>query len=232
MTATPIEAIPTRRVLWRAAVRIIPSRYPPINLFERVADPRDLDAAIAVESDTNERLLAEVGRLDLVPPADRVTGPGAGYVMAAFTHVSPVGSRFAPPNAYGVYYCSRDEPTAIAETVHHREALMRATAAPAMDLDQRVLVATMRGTLHDLRDLSQSLPVYDPDSYIASQQLGSRLRTHGSQGLVYTSIRRPAGACAAVFRPRLIRHCRQTKHLVYRWDGTRIAGVYRLQLIQ
>jgi hypothetical protein len=219
-------------VLWRAAVRIIPSRYPPVNLFERVADPRDLEAAIAVESETNERLLTELGQLDLVPRAERISGPGASYVMAAFTHVSPIGSRFAAPNAYGVYYCARDEATAIAETVHHREALMRATNAPAMDLDQRVLVATVHGTLHDLRDLPQSLPVYDPSRYAARQSLGGRLHARASQGIAYRSVRRPPGACAALFRPRCVRNCRQATHLVYRWDGTRIAGVYRIELVR
>lgn len=227
------EPVPTRRIHWRAAVRIIPSRYPPVNLFERVTDPRDLDAVIAVESETNERLLTEIGRLDLVPPADRVTGPGAGYVMAAFTHISPIGSRFAAPSAYGVYYCARNEATAIAETVYHRTVFMRATAAPPMDLDQRVLIAEVRGTLHDLRGLRHSqAPVYDPESYVASQRLGGTLRTAGANGIVYDSVRHPPGQCAALFRPHLVRACRQTKHLIYRWDGATIAGVYQVQMMR
>ena len=76
---------------WRNAVRIIPSVFPPIDLFERVARPEHLDAVHAIESAFNPRLRDAVGDLSLVPRDERIVGPGAGYIMAAFTHVSPDG---------------------------------------------------------------------------------------------------------------------------------------------
>ena len=42
---------PRRRVSWRKTYRIIPTRYPPISLFERVADPEDWDALIEIEEE-------------------------------------------------------------------------------------------------------------------------------------------------------------------------------------
>ena len=48
--------IPVSRVEWKGAVRIIRSAFPPIDLFERVADPVDWDALHAIESLTNPRL--------------------------------------------------------------------------------------------------------------------------------------------------------------------------------
>jgi hypothetical protein len=53
--------IPERHVHWARAVRIIPSHFPPIDLFEDVADPADLDVVHAVEALTNPRLRDQVG---------------------------------------------------------------------------------------------------------------------------------------------------------------------------
>ncbi len=51
----------------------------------------------------NPRLRNEAGAIHLVPPEERVTGPGATWVMAPFTHFNPNGSRFSD-GTYGVYY--------------------------------------------------------------------------------------------------------------------------------
>jgi len=62
---SPNAPIPVRRVLWRNAVRIIPSVFPAIDLFERVTAPEDLDAIQAIESAFNPRLRDAVGDLTL-----------------------------------------------------------------------------------------------------------------------------------------------------------------------
>jgi hypothetical protein len=221
-----IEALPRRRIRWQPCYRIIPSRFPPIDLFERVAEPSDLDAVIALESLTNERLRDEVGEIRLVAPADRVTGPGAGYVMAAFTHVPPGGGRFSD-ESHGAYYAARTLATSITETSYHRSRFMAATREPPMHLDMRVLEADLDGRLHDVRGARMRLPaIYDPDDYGAGQALARRLRAAGTDGIVYDSVRHDGGRCAAVFRPARIRRCRETRHLTYVWDGERISDVY------
>jgi hypothetical protein len=203
-----------------------------VQLFERVADPADLDAVFAIEALTNDRLRDEVGDLRLVPPEDRVTGPGAGYVMAAFTHIAPSGGRFTD-GTFGAYYAAADRPTAVAETVYHRERFMAATQQPAVDLDMRVLRATLSSDLHDVRGMAGTRPeLYHPSDYSASQVLARSLRTMGSWGVAYDSVRRAGGECAAVFRPRAIANCRQAEHLGYVWDGTRIATVYEKRIVK
>ena len=62
---------------WEQQYRIIPSKYPPISLFENCVDPDLLDELYAVEALTNDRLREEAGELNLVRPEDRVTGPGS-----------------------------------------------------------------------------------------------------------------------------------------------------------
>ena len=226
------EEVPVAPVHWPSCFRIIPSRFPPIQLFERVADPEDLDAVMAIESLTNARLRDEVGDIRLVPPSERVTGAGAGYVMAAFTHVSPPGGRFTD-GTYGAYYAARDLQTAIEETVYHRELFLRATREGPMELDMRVLRARLRADLHDVRGLRGQAPdIYDPAAYGASQALGRALREAGSHGIVYHSVRHAGGECAAAFRPRVISRCQQTQHLAYVWDGSRITTVYEKRMVR
>jgi hypothetical protein len=220
-----------RRIRWQPCYRIIPSRFPPIDLFERVAEPDDLDAIIELESLTNDRLRDEVGEIRLVPPADRVTGPGAGYVMAAFTHPHPAGARFSD-GVNGAYYAARELPTAIAETAYHRRLFMQATSQGPMQLDMRVLEAALDARLHDIRGLQPLRPeLYDPYDYSAGQQYARELRAAGSDGVVYHSVRRTGGQCAAVFRPRRVRDCRATRHLTYVWNGTTIDVVYEKRLV-
>jgi hypothetical protein len=229
LTPSADAPIPVRRVHWRNAVRIIPSVFPPVNLFERVANPEDLDAVQAIESAYNPRLRDAVGDLSLVPRDERVVGPGAGYIMAAFTHVSPEGSRFSN-GTYGVFYAAYRESTAIAETRFHRERFMRATKEARCELDMRVLGVTVRASLHDLRGMREILPdVYRPDDYTASQLLGGALRAGGSSGVVYDSVRQDGGKCIGAFRPRLLSHCRDWKHLRYVWDGARITDVFEVK---
>jgi hypothetical protein len=224
--------IPVTALRWSPAFRIIPSRFPPIQLFEDVADPADLEAVFLVESLTNDRLRDQVGELALVRPADRVSGPGSSFVMGAFTHISPVGGRFTD-GSFGAFYAARERETAIAETVYHRERFLREMGAPPTQLDMRVLRCTVRAEMHDLRGLRSRLPdVYAPEDYAASQALARELRGAGSWGVVFESVRHEGGECCAAFRPRAVSRCRQAEHLGYLWDGERVAVVYEKRVIR
>jgi hypothetical protein len=227
-----LRRIPTTPLHWRPCFRIIPSRFPPIQLFAKVADPEDLEAVFAIEALTNGRLRQEVGELSLVPPEDRVSGPGSSYVMAAFTHPSPLGGRFTD-GTFGAYYAARDRETAVAETVYHRERFLREMQAPPAEVDMRVLRATLQAVVHDLRGAGKAFPgIYHPADYAASQQLARELRAAGSWGVAYDSVRRPGGECVAAFRPPALSTCKQAEHLGYIWDGERIATVYEKRILR
>lgn len=191
-----------------------------------MTEPDDLEAVFELEALTNPRLRDEVGDIRLVPPEDRISGPGSSIIMAAFTHLNPEGSRFSD-GTYGVLYAANDLDTAIAETQHHRERFMRATRQARMELDMRVYAIDLAGELHDLRGQKTTQPlVYHNDDYTAGQYLARTLRKEESNGIVYDSVRCENGQCVAVFRPRLLSNGRQERHLCYVWDGNRIASVY------
>lgn len=202
--------------------RIVSSRFPPVGAFDRVASPADLDAVLALEGMTNQRLRQELGQLQLVPPERRASGPGTTPVMAAFTHPNPEGSRFSD-GSYGVYYSALDRDTAIRETVHHRELLLRRTQEPPTRLEMRCYVATLHGAVDDIR--GQRPDLHHPTDYAASRAWAAGRRHQGSNGALYDSVRHAGGTCAALFYPDLVRACTQSVHLFYDWDGQRITDV-------
>lgn len=218
--------IPTAEIEWCPCFRIIPSRFPPIGLFDAVADPADLEAVFQIEAMTNDRLREEAGDLALVPPEDRVAGPGTTPIMAAFSHLNPEGDRFTD-GSYGVFYASLTIETAIAETSYHRVRFLQATDEPAQELDMRVYTVDLNAELHDIRGMRESHPAFfHPTSYAMSQELAGQLRAEGSNGIVYQSVRDEGGECVGVFRPRLLTNCRQERHLCYVWDGKAVAMIY------
>ena len=220
-------AIPITHLTWRDARRIIRSAFPPIDLFEDIAEPEDWPLLIAAEQKTNPRLMETLGTLDLVPPQRRVGGPGATYLMAPFTHVSPDRpSRFSD-GSYGVLYAARRFETALMETMHHHACFMARTAeAPGWTSQFRELVLDIDADVHDLRGDPGYAPALQGDDYRQAQALGASLRTAGSDGIVYPSARDPGGECAGLFYPDRAANVIQGVHLDYHWDGERV-DLYR-----
>lgn len=222
------QSLPVAEVEWQGAVRIIRSIFPPIDLFEDIADPADWPLLIAAEQKTNPRLMETIGNLDLVPPGRRVSGQGASWLMAPFTHVSPDRpSRFSD-GGFGVLYAGDRFEVALLETIHHHARFMLATAQPPGWTSQfREIVLEIDATLHDVRALgAEAAPLLDPADYAGSQALGAGLRALGSAGVVYPSVRCPGGECVGLFYPDGAGHPVQGRHLDYHWNGERV-DLYR-----
>ncbi|WP_066661583.1 MULTISPECIES: RES family NAD+ phosphorylase [unclassified Sphingomonas] len=216
------------QVEWNGAVRIIRSLYPPIDLFEDIADPADWPLLIAAEQKTNPRLMETIGALDLVPPGRRVAGPGASYLMAPFTHASTDRPSRFTDGSYGVLYAGNRFRTALLETIHHHARFMaRTREAPGWTSQFREILLDIRAELHDLRGRARGLAeVLDPADHTAARRLGAALRASGSDGIVYPSLRDDGGECVGLFYPDLAHNPRQGRHLDYHWDGARV-DLYR-----
>jgi len=222
---------PTRTLKWNPAWRVIPSRFPAVGLFERVARPEDFDALYALEAMTNDRIRDEVGEISLVPAEERLFGPGSTCIMAAFTHLNPQGSRFSD-GSYGVFYCARKRDTAIAETHHHATLFMAATREPSMRLQMRLLTVEASGKVTDLRQASEAEPrIVDPDDYAYPQSIGRTLRAEGARGILYPSVRHPGGECLAAFRTTLLKNCVHAAYLEYNWNGQGIDAVFEVNQV-
>ncbi len=215
-----MQTVPLR---WRAAKRIISTRFPSVGILDRLVDPSEVDALLELDARTNPRLREELGAIASIPPAERVVGPGASVIMAPFAHPNPEGSRFCD-GTFGAFYAAHTLPTSIAEVRYHRERFMRASHEGAQTLELMLYEASVRGDFHDIR-ASNNRGWYSPTSYEKSQPLGVRLHAAGADGIVYRSVRDPSGECVAAFKPSLISRCRPIKPLFAHWDGIRITTI-------
>jgi hypothetical protein len=208
--------------------RLIPSHYPPIQLFENLLEPDELDAAYALESLTNDRLRDRAGDISLVSPEDRVIGRGSTPVMAAFTHIG-VDSRFTKGH-YGVYYAGLSFETALAESKFSRARLMSATEEPPQVLTMRCYKCTAEGEVVDLRKDPQA---HAPDDFSYAQTLAEDLHTQNEMGILYKSVRHSGGECIAALRPCLLRApAVQAGHYQFHWNGSEITTVMALKIVE
>jgi RES domain len=211
---------------WPTSHRIIRTIYPPVWLFEDIADPSDWDLIASAEAKTNPRVRDEIGDLTLVPAGRRVSGPSASLAMAPFVHASTDRPGRFSDGTYGVWYSGDRFEVALMETVHHFERFMRRTNEPAGDTQYRELTARLSASLHDLR--SGGFPeCLQPDDWRPAQALAATLRSAGSDGIVYPSVRWAAGQAVALFWPNLIRlPIVQARTLQYHWDGNRVTRYF------
>jgi hypothetical protein len=224
-----VASPPVSEIRWAKACRLIPSRYPTVGLFDRIAAPEDIDALIELESWTNDRLSTELGILHVIPADEWVVGrPMASVIMAAFCHPRPGGGRFSGPER-GAWYAARTLETSLAETIHHRTRELAEVGHFETRVEMRLYHADFRDAFHDIRARrAEWAPLYDPDSYTASQQFARGLLGQSGNGVVYRSVRHSGGECLACFRPGRVLNVRVAGHYEYRWDGAPEPSVRRL----
>ncbi|MDI1351485.1 MAG: RES family NAD+ phosphorylase [bacterium] len=206
--------------------RLIPSKFPPVSLFDWANSAEELEQIALLEGLTNERLQAELGKINLIDKDDWVLGPGSTPIMASFTHIG-FESRFSD-GSFGVYYAASTLETAIKETRFHRERFYNASKEKPCSISMREYIATIKKPLLDIRNSSYShLFNSDLAFYDQSQAFGKKIHGERHWGLLYPSVRNPDNLCVAVLRPPALTIPTQGCHLKYIWDGERISEIYK-----
>lgn len=193
------------------AYRLIPSRFPPVGLFDSVATTADLEAVMELVGWTNDRLVAE--RIARLPQTEWVYGrANASIIMASFLHVSPSGMRFNG-RQLGAWYAAAQLPTAAIEVAHHLRREVVARSVPEMGRAYRAYSARLDGRYRDIRGRQGALSgIYSRDSYAESQAYGEKLRAEGGAGIVYDSVRQRGGVNVVAYRPTNILDVVQADH--------------------
>jgi hypothetical protein len=224
-----LDSLPLLAEQEQRAYRLVNSRFPPINLFDDVADAAEFEGLYQLQALTNPRLQNEIGRIALIPVGEIPFGiPGCSYAVGPFTHVNPAGSRFSS-GAFGVLYLADAMETAIAEVRHHQNHYWsRVTGLNYERFLFRGLSCTFNEDgVRDATRLPLSDPIYDPDDYSHARQLGQAVRKSGCPGLRYNSVRSAGSHCWALMTPRHVKAIVQTAHYEMVWSG-KITSVSRL----
>lgn len=206
--------------------RLIPSKFPPVSLFDWAESEEELEQIALLEGLTNERILAELGKIQLIKKEDWVGGPGSTPLMAAFTHIG-FASRFSD-GSFGIYYAASSLETAIRETCFHRERFYSASGEKPCSIAMREYTSRLKKPLIDI-SATRYTALLDPEPafYAKSQEFGRKIHDENHWGLFYPSVRNPEGQCMAILRPPALEIPVQGCHLRYIWDGQRIAEVYK-----
>lgn len=201
--------------------RLIPSRFPPVNVYEGIVAPGRLDDVHAAEELTNPRLRS-LGRLSPGARDGAVTDPKLqNWNLAPFAYGNPDGSLFFDERRPCLDVAT-DRQTALAVSVAKREEFLQATQEGATGLDMRMLRHPVHGKFWDLRENISSLSELSQ----TERRLIGEQTPEGVDGIVFRSAERPTGFCIAILTGSVLGRSVQTVHFRYQWDGTRIARIY------
>ena len=230
---TPDSGPQLATLVHQKAYRMVPSKYPPISLFDDVADQETFDALYAVQARVNPRIRNDLGEITLVPESERPYGiRGFNYAVAPFTHLSADGSRFSNGD-FGVFYCARERVGAVDETVYHMEKWLGYTKMEPQDISMRCLKADFSATGLDIRSSRwRDHEYHAPDNYTSARQLGLEAKRAGREAIFYQSVRHPGVDCYALLTPRVIHSVIQSTHYGYLWNGSVIEDVYEKRVVK
>lgn len=208
--------------------RLIPSRHLAHEDSVLMAIARDeahLAAIAALESATNDRLLAERQRLPGIGLEELVWAvPHAGVVNASFCHAHPLGARFSGPER-GAWYAALDVATSQAEVGFHKSVQLAEIGMFEDSVTYDDYLADFSASFHDLRGARGFKACLDPASYVESQALAAALLDEGALGVIYPSVRHEGGTCLSCFRPALVANVRRAKTYRFTWRGSPVPVV-------
>ena len=198
--------------------RLIPSRFPPVDLYERLAPESHWPILHEIEDLTNprvqeRRLLTGLSRVN--EASDRLQN----WNHAPFTYRNPEGSWLLDP-FIGALELWDSMQTALASSIRRRELFLSRTSEPPLALDMRVLCTRVEGTFTDLTDMDPTLNQNE------RWRKGEDALRSGASGAIFRSPYRPGGKGLAVFQGEVLGRSLQAEHFRFVWDGNSIRSIY------
>jgi hypothetical protein len=199
--------------------RLIPSRFPPIDVYARLGSEALGSAAKDIEDKTNPRLRAKVWLLDKSPSLGATSARLQNWNHAPFAYRDPEGSTFLN-SGYGVLEVVSGVRPALAWALRRREAFLERTREAPMGLDMRLLCTPVKGDFVDLSDVA-----FEEDQE-RRWPLGEELYKQDAKGVLFRRPQMPGARALAVFDNRVLGTAVQGAHYRFTWDGTVISKIY------
>ncbi len=199
--------------------RLIPSRFPPVDVYDRFGSAELKTIAKEVEDKTNPRLRAKAWLLGKASDLGESSPRLQNWNHAPFAYRNPEGSTFLNAS-YGVLEVVLGERAGLAWALHRREAFLGRTQEPPMDLDMRLLVTRVHGDFVDL--IEERIDVSQAQRW----NLGERLYKDNSKGILFHPPEQSWVTALAIFDNRVLGRTVQGAHYRFVWDGQRVSKVY------
>ena len=196
--------------------RLIPSRFPPVEVYGGIVANDRVEELVRVETRTNPRLRSESRLLQAV--GEPLPPKLQNWNLAPFKYINPEGSRFFGP-ARPALELAEDRQTALAVSVERRQRFLARTGEPPIGLDMRMLKTPVRGQFLDLRHVA-------PDATLDDRRRIGDTIAEGVDGILYRPPERPSATCVAVLRGETLGHSIQTVHYRFVWNGSCVDTLY------
>lgn len=196
--------------------RLIPSRFPPVAVYEGLVANDRQNALAAVEAKTNPRLRSTetLAALYNDPESPKLQN----WNLAPFRYINPEGSLFFDPMRPALELAD-DKQTALAISVKRRETFLGRTKEPPAGFDMRMLKTPVSGEFADFSGLPSDM------SKDERWELGSSLPSHLA-GIMFCPRERPSARCFSVIRNDVLDRTIQSSHYRFIWNGSRISLLY------
>lgn len=199
--------------------RLIPSRFPPVEVYERLGPPTLGVIAKDLENKSNPRLQSKAWLLGKTAELSESSPRLQNWNHAPFAYRNPEGSTFLN-SGYGVLEVTSGVRPALGLAVRRREVFLSRTGEPAMHLDMRLLVTRAQGEFVDLTDTP-----FDEDQD-RRWTLGTELYEAGAKGVLFRRPELPNSLSLAVFDNRVLGRAVQSTHYRFVWDSQIVRKIY------
>lgn len=218
MHSVAAEAASAPVIPWSGdGFRLIPSRFPPVPVYEGLVANDRIDALAELESLTNPRLKSAAR---LVRGAEGVPNSNLlqNWNLAPFAYGNPEGSTFFGEER-SCLEVADDRQTALAIAVAKRERFLSRTKEASIGLDMRLLKTPVQGNFWDLRQLGV---VADRNTRM---EIG-KTAPQGVDGILFHTVERPSGLALSILNGACLGRSLQATHYRFVWDGSMISGLY------
>jgi len=198
--------------------RLIPSRFPPVEVYETFGDSEIVEIAKALEAKTNPRLKEKAWQLE--GRSVRENSPALqNWNHAPFAYPNPEGSTFLDP-AYSVLEMVRGVRPALARALRRREQFLQRTSEPPLGVDMRLLITPVKGRFVDLSEAA-----IDPNQ-ANRWAMGKGFYDEGKNGILFRSPEQPASLSLSIFNNTVLGRSVQATHYRFVWDGNIVSKIY------
>jgi hypothetical protein len=206
-------------VQWKGETfRLIPSRFPPVSVYEGLVANDRLNALVDIENLTNPRLQSQARIANLENKDPKTSARLQNWNLAPFAYGHPDGSTFFDADRPCLEVAA-DRQTALAISVAKRQRFLACTSEGPIGLDMRMFKTPLSGRFVDLRCLDAE------EARDRGRELGKSIGDD-VDGVLFHPIERPSATAISVLNGSTLEQTLQAAHYRYQWNGERISLLY------
>ena len=223
---------PIERLALERTIRLVTTARLRDAVLKALGEDEHLADLAEIEGATSGRLQAQQVGGESIDSREFVSGiPHAYFINAAFAYWRPEElNRFNGPGR-GAWYAALDVTTCIGEVTFHLTRELERVNDFNATVDYAEMLASFAGEFVDLREVNPKPDCLDPDpliGYPAGNELASSTRAQGYYGIIYPSVRNPAGTCLVALFPHAVQAVAQGDIYRQTWDGSREPHTQRI----